>query len=621
MDLVTVYPYDPTGRAASNRVVNQPLTVSPSVEIKDYSYVIPRGAPYFAESLVVRDGQGTGARVLVENVDYWCVIDFLSASIALSKRISVGIALINPLYSGTLHVSYQALGGNYTLDDFSILEELVRKRYVVRHVSYEQVVNLPAGFAPSWHAHEVGDMVGMSQVVDTLGGVKTAIEGRQGSFSQLSTQLSSHVNGVAVHTPAQVGLGNVKNYSVGTMADVNNGLSNKYITADILRQYVTGQGTDTSGFLTGTAAALIYVTKSELNSYQTTSTADGKYALKNDVYTKAQVNALLAGYDAGTTFDDYYNRTQSDLRYATKTEFGDYLKSSTAASTYVSKIDIQQYLTTSQADSKYAAKTDIYTRVQADDRYMLKTAISNYLSVSDGDSKYQSKTAMSNYYTKIEVNGHKLSGGTLSDGTTTDYNLTLTESLAAGGTSNVVVPINLPLHVKKSEVYTKKETVDLIASSSMVHRISRVAANVAWPGYSNAGITWEITQIGKLFHFTCTNTNVFYYQEDNYLVSTKPKAAQAGNLGLKIKPISVSMSLNASEQTFNGFIRMLESCVYWDTVTGDISWWVNINHDQNAANKYVRESDFFVGVSIVATSTPMLDSLNALMERGSPVYF
>ena len=390
MELVSLYPYDPTARATSNKIVNESITVIPPSQITDYSYVVPRAAPFFAESLVVKDGKGVGARTLVENVDYWCVIDFLSASVGLTKRVSVGIALLDPNYSGTLYVSYQTLGGNYTMADYSVLEELIRERYVVKHVSYEQIINLPAGFSPEWHKHEVADMVGMSSVVTSLNNIKVATESRNGSYGQIEQQLRNHVNSASAHTPADIGLGNVKNYGIATLTDAKGGSVSKYVTADILKQYVAFEKNDVSGFLSKSDAALTYQTIANMSKYYDKATSDGRYAYKTDTYTKGQVDALVSGIDVSDSLSGYYTKSQSDARYAAKS-------------------DLDDYSTTSVADGKYATKLSLngyYTKVESDGRYLGSTALNGYVTQSVADSKYLQSSALNNYYTKAESNAN-----------------------------------------------------------------------------------------------------------------------------------------------------------------------------------------------------------------------
>lgn len=239
MELISLYPFDPTGRSPDNKIQDESITVIPPAEIKDYSYVIPRAAPFYADTMVIRDGKGPGARRLIENVDYWCVIDFLSASHSLQRRVSVGVALLDARYSGTLYATYQAVGGNYSLADYSILEELIRARYIVKHVSYEQIINLPEGFAPEWHRHLVADMVGMDDVVKSMNGIISALQDKEGSLGQNTASLNDHLENADAHSPHNVGLGNLRNYAIATIKDIYDGNAMAYVTADTLNYYVS----------------------------------------------------------------------------------------------------------------------------------------------------------------------------------------------------------------------------------------------------------------------------------------------------------------------------------------------------------------------------------------------
>lgn len=239
MQLISLYAYDPSGQLPANKVVDEGIVIIPPRDIKDWSYVCPRAAPFFADSLVVKNGKGSGARTLIENVDYRIVFDFVSASVHLKRRICCGIALLNPQYSGTIYVTYQALGGEFTMSDFTILEEIVRNRYKTVHIAYEQIINLPEGFAPAWHEHKVKDMVAMSAVVEKLKAIEQALLNRgSGSWDQLDRLINHHINSTQAHIPANVGLGNVKNYGIATRADVTAGRADKYVTADTLKAVV-----------------------------------------------------------------------------------------------------------------------------------------------------------------------------------------------------------------------------------------------------------------------------------------------------------------------------------------------------------------------------------------------
>lgn len=318
MQLISLYAYDPSGQLPANKVVEEGIVVTPQKNIKDWSYVCPRAAPFFADSLVVKDGKGASARTLIENVDYRIVFDFVSASVHLKRRICCGIALLNPQYSGTIYVTYQALGGNFTMSDFSILEEIVRNRYKTVHVAYEQIINLPKGFAPAWHEHNVKDMVSMSAVVEKLKAIADALLNRgSGSWDQLDRLINHHINSTQAHIPANVGLGNVKNYGIATRADVTAGKADKYVTADTLKAVIGS--IDMSGYATTTAMNAAIKTAVD-NSAKSINTSNAE-ALNSAVTTlNNSINTLRDNSATKTELQQAIAATRVDVSsYATQT--------------------------------------------------------------------------------------------------------------------------------------------------------------------------------------------------------------------------------------------------------------------------------------------------------------
>lgn len=307
--LTQLYEYDPTGTKSDNRIVNESVSVNPPTSIQDHSYFIPRATPFFADSMVVRDGKGPGARTLVENVDYWCVIDFVSASVALKKRICAGIALLDSGYNGTLYITYQTLGGNFSLDDKSVMEELVRRRYTSIHISYEQIINLPAGFAPALHEHNVKDMIGFGSVVTSLNGIKEALEAKPGSFGALAQTLHAHLYAKHAHTKAQVGLENVANYGIASDADILAGAGDKYVVASHLKQYMNkGTGNTPGGKVDST----------ELEAHLRSQTAHEKsqVGLGNvENYGVANLDDIRAGADKYITANVLKQFAETDFMH------------------------------------------------------------------------------------------------------------------------------------------------------------------------------------------------------------------------------------------------------------------------------------------------------------------
>lgn len=623
MQLVSLYPFDPTGRATANRIENQSITVTPPTQITDYSYVVPRGAPFYADSLVVKDGRNVGARTLVENVDYWCVIDFLSASTALTKRVCVGIALLDPGYSGTLYITYQAVGGNYSLADYSVLEELIRERYVVKHVSYEQVVNLPEGFAPEWHAHEVADMVGMGQVVTMLDNIKVAINGRQGSYGQLNTQISNHVGSSAAHTPSQVGLSNVKNYDVATLAEATSGAGNKYVVASIMKQYVSSQIQDLSGFITTVTANATFATKAMLNSYSTTAVADGKYALKSDVYTKSQVNALIEGIDVSSSLGGYYTKAQSDGKYLLKTDISAYIKETVADGRYATKSSMSAYSTTAVADGKYALKTASYTKSESDGRYLGTTALSGYLTQTTADSRYMLKSNMSDYL-KVDSTTYGRVSSMSSSNITNGKRITLVDSNPVAN-KTFTVDLDLSEYSKATGSVSREDIVKLyLFMLQQRFQWFTLKTSTVVTGYFNNKLTtkWIIvacrfTLSVKIHAYIET---AFYYEEDsNFLLNfTAGKALPAtGTNVVNLEYMSISSDQRGYHQQQDTWIRPASAYATLTRSTGTLS--IPLRFSWAASNKSSYMSGMITTAELICSNQTDFESILSLMELAGTV--
>lgn len=171
----SVYPFDPTGSLASNKIVGEQHIITP-VNYRDYNFIVPKLAPYFATNIQLSYKNINGQTVpLVENVDYYFTHWFISASRACSKPIYGSITLLNNTLSGVLTLNYQTLGGDWNIDEQLIAQILADTLHNPRRTSWDSVSEMPYAFPVIDHAWDLVDMVGMSDVVDALEDIKNAI--------------------------------------------------------------------------------------------------------------------------------------------------------------------------------------------------------------------------------------------------------------------------------------------------------------------------------------------------------------------------------------------------------------------------------------------------------------
>lgn len=224
------YQYDPFGTYPSNQIVNEIHTVVAATGDDEANFIVPNAAPFFMNGLTVKTGPAPTDPVLVENVDYYLTHQFVEATQSLNKRIFGSITFVNRLYTGTVYLTYQTLGGPYTLNDYNVVRTLTRSLYAIRVVTWGQIVGVPVAFPPVAHPHHTSDLTGMTDIVTVLELIRQTISSNSGNLNTLVGTLTQHLTGVASHTKAQVGLDLVENYPPATQADIENITPGRYVT-------------------------------------------------------------------------------------------------------------------------------------------------------------------------------------------------------------------------------------------------------------------------------------------------------------------------------------------------------------------------------------------------------
>ena len=216
------YPFDPTGQNPLNRVVNeqQPIT---SVNFRDYHYIVPRWAPFFAASLQITFHNPDGSiRPLVEGVDFYLGYQFIQATKACAKPVYGAIQFLDTDLAGVIRITYQTVGGDWTLDEAQIAELLANQLYNPRSTSWEMVVERPVDFPVIDHEWDLVDMVGASEIVEAINDITAAITASTGGGLEQHIANKSNPHEV---TAAQVGLGNVQNFPIATTAQAQAGVN------------------------------------------------------------------------------------------------------------------------------------------------------------------------------------------------------------------------------------------------------------------------------------------------------------------------------------------------------------------------------------------------------------
>lgn len=249
--------FDNTGKLASNRVTGEKHVIS-AANNKDFHFIVPLFAPFFAdETLAVGHTSSAGVYTLLRlGIDYLPAHQFIGASRACAKPIYGSISLLNTKLAGTITLTYQTLGGSWTLALSELATILTDVIINPRALSWEQVVDKPVLFPVIDHEWNLDDLVGAKEIVDEIRGVADAIA--QASLQPVETVETTHVldhNNPHNVTKTQVGLGNVQNYRVATQAEAIQGTSTTaYMTPSLTAAAINSLG---AGGSTGSAGTSV----------------------------------------------------------------------------------------------------------------------------------------------------------------------------------------------------------------------------------------------------------------------------------------------------------------------------------------------------------------------------
>lgn len=165
----TAYPFDSTGTLVSNKIINEPHSVtSPSI-LGGY-LIVPNATPFYGNSLSIVD---TNGNTLSEGVDYYLTHPWLQATQSVGQPIYGSITIISEWQFGIFNINYQTIGGEYVSATPIILQDgliALANQYVDIDWS-----TAPTAFPPTPHTQALDSFSGMTQIYESLGNIASAI--------------------------------------------------------------------------------------------------------------------------------------------------------------------------------------------------------------------------------------------------------------------------------------------------------------------------------------------------------------------------------------------------------------------------------------------------------------
>ena len=168
LPVLQTYPFDPTGQAATNLVVGEQHAVQ-EANFRDYYYVVPIFAPFFAADVIITFTEvGGTVRTLVEGEDYYFALPFIGATRSIGVPLYGAISLNNSIISGSISLHYRTVGGDFTTDPATILQNLALLAYNPRTALWDVITDKPAVFPPINHPQDIDTIFGQEDLINSI---------------------------------------------------------------------------------------------------------------------------------------------------------------------------------------------------------------------------------------------------------------------------------------------------------------------------------------------------------------------------------------------------------------------------------------------------------------------
>jgi hypothetical protein len=245
-------PFNPTGTLGSNQVTNEILTLIPPLNTATvrYNFIIPRYAPFFLEGLRVtivptaRSFSGYSLNQAVEltmGKDFFPVLHFKGASLNCGKEVFGAIRFADPDLAGQLTITYMSLGGDWLITDTLKTQITTAQAINPTTTDWETAVGATAQFPVVEFSYNLKEQITLDSVVSSFLGVATLMNAPIDTYSAIGyhEHIGDTTNPHGI-TAERLGLGNVPNWKLATLAEARNGSSfSSFVTPAQTYQAIT----------------------------------------------------------------------------------------------------------------------------------------------------------------------------------------------------------------------------------------------------------------------------------------------------------------------------------------------------------------------------------------------
>nr|DAN66510.1 MAG TPA: structural protein [Caudoviricetes sp.] len=163
------YPFDRTGANPNNRV--QEIYELTDENRNEFNYIIPRFAPFFADSIIVErlDTEDGNPLLLKKNQDYHLGGHFGEIRPFVGQaRVESLVVFDDRRITGRYRVTYQTLGGPFVLDATGYAEQIANYLVNPFQTTWGEIVGKPIEYPPIPHGHDADELMGIVDVVNAI---------------------------------------------------------------------------------------------------------------------------------------------------------------------------------------------------------------------------------------------------------------------------------------------------------------------------------------------------------------------------------------------------------------------------------------------------------------------
>ena len=248
MATITSLPFDLRGTLPSNLRTGEirPLTRIPG---KINRMTCPEFGAYYTDSLTVRTTDGT---LLKRDVDYVTTYYYPDLGELSGKEVCAIIVITNPAIGDEIRISYQAVGGIYSLSVKELATILNHVNDLPGTIKWDDIINKPLQFVPSDHTHEFWQLYGLDSTLENLTLLSQAIAvGNKGILADNKAYYQNYVDiaeeaivNYSAHVQAhisdtdnphltdkvKIGLSQINNWGMANYAEIiDPSVDNKYL--------------------------------------------------------------------------------------------------------------------------------------------------------------------------------------------------------------------------------------------------------------------------------------------------------------------------------------------------------------------------------------------------------